>query len=154
MVDWPEPVKDLYFQNLKNSYENGNHEALLIALSECVRSNVEIPEWVKTSFLSSIKKWQDFENKSLDDAFCVTRKNLQLPAQRKKLQHQGDIYLRMCSLIGENMTVEDALEIVTNEYPVAHTLAKQYYYEIKNIIGNTNTCEIKDIIVNTNPRDI
>jgi hypothetical protein len=73
--DLPAKVAEASLDEFRQRFEQGESAALFAALRFCGNQELVMPEWLVTAFFKATNRWYSLECKTLDEAFCVPRKD-------------------------------------------------------------------------------
>ncbi|MCR6651805.1 MAG: hypothetical protein NVV73_10100 [Cellvibrionaceae bacterium] len=111
-------------------YERGEKEAVLEAVRTCAKHGLPMPNWLATETINNLKKWANYEVKTLDEAFGVQRKKgIHINAERKKWRLEINVPIRVAAYQKEGRSVDqDLFDEVGKELGVSGSSARDAYY--------------------------
>ena len=121
-----------YINELEARYRAGDADALLEALNLCTSlEDSPMPGWVADGVNDALSKYHEFEAKTLDEAFNVSRKKgMHLNKERNKIAQKGRIAGQVLRAKRNKTSVTDELfaEIGT-KMKITGSKVKRLYYE-------------------------
>ncbi len=124
-------------------FENGNSYTILKAIKYCGNEQIIMPEWLVDAFYKITNKFNNFEVKTLDEAFGFEwPKGMHLNKMKKKRNQQFKVYFKVCDYIKSGNPIDDNLfDKVGDEFHIGKSLVKDYYYDQQKRMG----CDINPI---------
>lgn len=128
-------------QNIKQfeeAFNKGKGWALMLAICDCARCNLPLPDWVAKGYLRAYYKVVWCEEKSWDAVFGKPYpKGTNLKALKKKRELKTAVWNTIINIVKTSDTAIDSqlFERVGNKFNIGKTLAEEYYREECRLIG-------------------
>jgi hypothetical protein len=121
----------LAIEDCRKRFEAGEARALLDALDFCARSGRAMPLWLAEAFCASYEKWQRYDVKTLDQAFCVERKGERIPNRKLRESLKPGVAWEVNRLHKkEKLPIDPALfERVGKRFNIPMGMARDIYYK-------------------------
>lgn len=127
--------------NLEEAFVAGNDMALMLAIRECARVDLAMPDWVARAYISRFDRVNRYRAGSWDEVFGrPLKKGQHLDPQRRKLVFGVEVYNRVREEVNKGASVTPSLFGViaadmTDDHPddgpFASTWVSERYYEWK-----------------------
>jgi len=125
----------LYINYSKNEFDSGKNSELIHLFSHLVKSNIPLPSWLVEELASRFQKWSDCEYKTMDEALGIVRKNFRQHASMKKNTLLDIVYDKIEDEKANGAAIDPILfSKVGKRFNISASTARDYYYEIKNIL--------------------
>jgi hypothetical protein len=119
-----------YVEGCHKRFDVGDGEALLDAIDGCARSGMALPLWAAEAFCGRYVSWVQFEARTLDEAFGVTRKGMHVASQNQRERLRLHVVLLVIQLHEEGMPIDDKLFAkVGADFGIGGARVKAIYYE-------------------------
>jgi hypothetical protein len=117
--------------SLEAQYLEGDAEALLTALSLCTcLEDSPMPYWVADAVNQALTNYQKFEIKTLDEAFGITRKGVQMEKKRRKPDEENAVAGEAFRLKRHGTPISDELfEIIGEKLNMSASKVSRLYYK-------------------------
>ncbi len=131
---------------------------LMTAIRTCANHDLPLPEWAAKAYISAYDTINNAEKKSWDDVFGKPYpKGRHLNAINKKKRLRFAVFFAVEEKAKSLPIDEGLFEEVGKKFNIQKTLASEYYYEAKKIIGAGGLTNIKitenEIQIETNKRE-
>lgn len=120
-----------YLDVAKQKIAEGNKEALLRAMHECLIMKKPLPEWLQLAFIQAYQSAHPFEINSWDEIFGPPHpKGAHLKTRNKHFELSFDIWSRVQELAASGAKIDKSLfEKIGREFAVSGTTAGTIYYD-------------------------
>jgi hypothetical protein len=117
----------------RRQFENGNNEALLEAMAFCGRRRIVQPDWIVDAFAERWKKWTEFQVRTADEAFGLSRpKGQKLSWLRLQHKLKYEVLLDIADAQAHRRPVNhDLYEEIGERYGVSATTVDKLYREAR-----------------------
>jgi hypothetical protein len=121
----------LYPEKLQQGVANGEGywiiEAMLSALV-LVQNDDPFPKWLATAALAKLERYGNFEVRTLDEAFGVTRKGMNLAAQRRTLRDIENATFDVAVLHSAGLPIDDGIfDEVGSQYGISRSTMASWW---------------------------
>lgn len=133
LEDLPEDVIGGSLEEFRGRYESGDRKALFSAIAFCGQTKTIMPDWVASAFVTGYYRWCGALEKSLDDAFLLTRpKNWGIDAQRKKIRLTPKVLARIAEAQEKGEATDQVLfDVIGEELNISGSAVRDYKYQPK-----------------------
>jgi hypothetical protein len=90
----------------RRRHQNGDGEALLLALDVCLSCFRGSPDWVADEFFRAMSDWRAYRAATLDEAFGVRRAHKHIAQRREREALRPAIMLRLAHLQQQNAPMD------------------------------------------------
>jgi len=121
----------------EEAFYSGNHIMLFYALYRCSLYAIPAPRWARYELQAGLHRYQNFEVKEFGEAFGISRpKGMNLNAEHKRVTSAFPLYQHIEDLRTQGKKVNEALfEEAGKRFHLGKTLAQEYYYDVKRVLG-------------------
>ncbi|MGE6606611.1 hypothetical protein ACQKE4_08820 [Halomonas sp. NPDC076908] len=122
---WNEILPDF-----QKAYEQQPDSKILFkALSICLSRGLPAPAWCSKAFLKSWRKVENYETRTLDEAFAHSNKGINLRHAKRKRLLADKVTIDVILAIEDGASTENALREIAKEIGVSYELAREWYYD-------------------------
>ena len=130
----------IYINACEKKYLEGDKSQLIHIFQYSVRNNHNVPSWAMYEIAKNFESWEQFDHKSLDQAFGIERKNFRLKAHRKKEALSHDVYDEVEDAKKNGTPVDGELfELIGKKFNISGSTVRDYYYDVRSILFNAGT---------------
>lgn len=119
----------------EEEYSSGDKWQLFEAVLLALKDNKRAPQWVINAFEAGVIQYRDFEVKTTDEAFNLSRKGMHMAQAKKENDLAMGVYIKIELLKQEGRAVDDSLFIDVGEiFNISGAVAKNYYYRAREVL--------------------
>jgi hypothetical protein len=130
----------------RRQFDEGDHRALFVAIKLCAEWNWKLPKWAATAFSAGWNKFEDFEARTLDDAFDIHyAKSGHLHSDREATLKRWAIvrYIAIATMY-EGRSIDLALfRSAGKEFGMSASRASDLYYSVIKDIKSGNAHKVR-----------
>ena len=117
----------------KYFYEKGIVQELFLAIMYCGEEKIPLPDWIVEAFSKSVRKYINWDVKTLDEAFGTKRpKEMRFDKLQKRIKLMWPVCERLRELINEDYRKDDnTYSLFGDEFGIGKELVKEFKKEFE-----------------------
>ena len=125
-------------ERLHSRYQEGDRAVLFHAIQWCARTNCLMPPWIRRALSEALTLWDDFDVRTLDEAFGIDRKGIRLYDRQGERRWAGQLFQFAIAehAKGRALTNDDIFYEAGTKFGIGTETAKKWYYAVKEEIAN------------------